>query len=295
METPERLSFQRLSVSSPSTPQSSSASRLWRPAAQRNLRNQWSKLVACRQRWAAAASRGRPQATSLVNAYLSQIYMPNMKLGALSDFPDIREKASRKLFRQQELHRSKLVLTYRDLISVVLEMVDISRSMRCYSKGATSSPIAQFSNSSDAGDDAGDGGGVAIFRYWSIPEFELLAEELIQMFKSELDVKRKLMIELLSISSQKDQVSEPVSWSCELYLGEFEDLRRCNIDLTRIYELSLSNCQSSSHKTAKISGESASKVLEVYLTIWLAEVNIDVDRLEEILNLIGSEMQVNLK
>ena len=46
--------------------------RLWRPAAQRNLRNQWSKLASYRQQWTSTASKGRSHATDLVNSYLSQ-------------------------------------------------------------------------------------------------------------------------------------------------------------------------------------------------------------------------------
>lgn len=55
------------------TPQASpSVTRLWRPAAQRNLRNQWSKLASYRQQWASSSSKGRSHATDLVNAHLSQ-------------------------------------------------------------------------------------------------------------------------------------------------------------------------------------------------------------------------------
>nr|XP_048329996.1 uncharacterized protein LOC112491685 isoform X2 [Ziziphus jujuba var. spinosa] len=50
-----------------------SVSRLWRRAAQRKLRNQWSKLAAYRQQWASSSSAGKSHATSLVNAYLDQI------------------------------------------------------------------------------------------------------------------------------------------------------------------------------------------------------------------------------
>ncbi|GLT72462.1 hypothetical protein SLA2020_443960 [Shorea laevis] len=86
------------SIPSPLPP---SATRLWRPAAQRNLRNQWSKLASQRQQWASASSSGKSHANSLVNAYLSQRYMPSLELGVLSDMADIRKKACRKLFKQQ--------------------------------------------------------------------------------------------------------------------------------------------------------------------------------------------------
>lgn len=56
------------------SPMPPSLTRLWRPAAQRNLRNQWSKLVSCRKQWVSSSSSGKSHATSLVNAHLSQRY-----------------------------------------------------------------------------------------------------------------------------------------------------------------------------------------------------------------------------
>lgn len=67
---PDAAEVQRSS----STPLSPAEARLWRPAAQRNLRNQWSRLASCRQQWASSSSSGRSHATCLVNAYLSQRY-----------------------------------------------------------------------------------------------------------------------------------------------------------------------------------------------------------------------------
>lgn len=88
METPDplALSCSRSSSSSssisrpPPSPSASpsplppSVNRLWRPAAQRNLRNQWSKLASLRQQWVSSSSSGKSHANSLVNAYLSQRY-----------------------------------------------------------------------------------------------------------------------------------------------------------------------------------------------------------------------------
>ncbi|PIM96993.1 hypothetical protein CDL12_30546 [Handroanthus impetiginosus] len=85
-----------------STPLSSSSSaRLWRPAAQRNLKNQWSKLNSLRHEWRSATFAARSHATAIVNSYLSQKYMDGMDFGVLSDMPNIREKACYKLFMQQ--------------------------------------------------------------------------------------------------------------------------------------------------------------------------------------------------
>ena len=51
-----------------------SVTRLWRPAAQRNLRNQWSKLASYKSQWVSSSAAGRSHATSLVNTDLSLRY-----------------------------------------------------------------------------------------------------------------------------------------------------------------------------------------------------------------------------
>ncbi|PSS33508.1 hypothetical protein CEY00_Acc03895, partial [Actinidia chinensis var. chinensis] len=173
------------SISSPLPP---SVTRLWRPAAQRNLRNQWSKMASYRQQWKSFSSSARSHATSIVNSYLSQRYMNAMELGVLSDMPDIRKKACWKLFKQQKLHRSKLLSSYKDMVDVVMHMVKTSRSMRTFLKGS-SSLLVQFSSNSEDKNDHGDGGGIPVYAFWSISYFEELAQELIQMFTLELNLK----------------------------------------------------------------------------------------------------------
>lgn len=84
--TPRRvidLNSRNLHTSSPSP--SPSPFRLWRPAAQRNIRNQWSKLLSAKDRWLSASSDGKLHATSVVNAFLSQrrvifSYFPELHL-----------------------------------------------------------------------------------------------------------------------------------------------------------------------------------------------------------------------
>ncbi|TXG49296.1 hypothetical protein EZV62_025171 [Acer yangbiense] len=273
-----------MSVSSPATPPSpaappSSVLRLWRPAAQRNMRNQWSKLASYRQQWASAFSSARSHATSLVNSYLSQRYMPSMELGVLSDMPDIRKKARLKLFKQQ--------------VAEVNNMVSTSRSMRCYLKGPSGSPLVQFSSSSEDTNDTGDGGGIQVFAFMSVALFEKLAEELVEMFKLELNLKRLLVMDLLSISCETQEVNE-FCWSYELYPGEFDCLSKCNL-----YE----TCQpvtprlkdwNSDMPTGQCYQQPNQEILQVYLTTWLAEVNIDTHRVNEIFNVVGEEMHVNL-
>uniref|UniRef100_A0A2P2JLD2 Uncharacterized protein MANES_06G086000 n=1 Tax=Rhizophora mucronata TaxID=61149 RepID=A0A2P2JLD2_RHIMU len=119
METDERSSSSSSPSCSSYSPLPPSITRLWRPSAQRNLRNQWSNLNSCRKKWASSSFSARSHANSLVNAYLSQKYMPSMELGVLSDMPDIRKKACLKLFKQQESHRSKLLSSYREMVCML--------------------------------------------------------------------------------------------------------------------------------------------------------------------------------
>ncbi|KAK7821738.1 hypothetical protein CFP56_037338 [Quercus suber] len=226
---PPNPSFQNQNPS----PMPSSVTRLWRPAAQRNLRNQWSKLVSCRKQWVSSSSSGKSHATSLVNAislrvFIFVIYMPSMELGVLSDMLNIRKKAGRKLFKQQETFQSKLLSSYKDMVAAVTQMVNASKSMRTFLKGPSNSALVQFSSFSGDQNDSGDGGGIPVFAFWSISSHEQLAEELVRMFIMELNLKRLLVLELLSTSCDDPQVNE-LHWSDQLYPGEFEHLSMCNL------------------------------------------------------------------
>ncbi|OVA19664.1 hypothetical protein BVC80_8585g7 [Macleaya cordata] len=276
----------------PSSP-SPSVIRLWRPAAQRNLRNQWSKLVPLKQQWHSASSSGRSHAMSLVNAHLSERYIPAMNLGVLSDMPNIREKACKKLTQQQKLHQSRLLSSYEDMVVVVSHMANVSSSMRSFVKGPTSSPLLQFSSHSEENNDNGDGGGIPVFKFWSIPYFEL-----VQMFGLELILKRMLLLELLSISCEESpQQTDTLSWSDELYPGEFDDLTACNLHSEHTFEPvppRINGWKSDDQITKRANIQPDQKALEVYLTTWLEEVNIDTLRVDEIFAIVGGEMQIRL-
>ncbi|XVF49995.1 hypothetical protein PTKIN_Ptkin04bG0060000 [Pterospermum kingtungense] len=221
--------------------------------------------------------------------------MPLMELGALKDMPDIRKKASLKLFKQQELYRTKLLSSYKEMVTVVVHMVNASKSMRCFLKGASSSSLVQFSSTSEDINDTGDCGGVAVFGFCSISSFEKLAEELIQMFKLELSLKRLLVLELLSVSCEVSQAKH-LCWSDELYLGEFGDLKACNLyseETSEPVHPRLKNGKSDM-PTFQCNRQPNHEILQVYITTWLAEVNIDGHRVDEIFAVIGEEMHVSL-
>ncbi|KAK1394049.1 Cyclin-dependent kinase 2-interacting protein [Heracleum sosnowskyi] len=275
---------------------SPSPSRLWRPAAQRNLRNQWANLSSYKHKWLTLSSSARSHATSLVNSSLNQRFVNARDLGVLSDLPGIIKKASFKLSKQQELHRSKLLASYRSMVAIVNQMMTIGASMRCFPKGPDNSSMLQFSNSSVDATDAGDGGGVPPFTFWSISSFEKLAEELIQMFTMELNLKRLLVIHFISMSSEDVQHNIELSWMDELYIGEFDDLRKCNLYSIEACTPLLPKVKGRNTDKLKLHTENRldADVLQVYLTTWLSDVNIDKYRLDEIFTSVGEEMNVTL-
>ncbi|KAG6469156.1 hypothetical protein ZIOFF_073854 [Zingiber officinale] len=225
------------SSNSPSMFLSPSPLRLWRPATQRNVRNQWLKLFSSKIQWASAMSEGRSHATSLVNAYLNHRYMSSVNLGAANDMPEIREKACQKLAHKQETYRNYLLSSYKNMISfrfsnlnpfqvlTVAELVKSAHSFRCFLKGPVAGPLSQFGDSPEHENDSGDGGGVSVFTFFSISHFENLAWELVEMFVSELSLKRFLVVEFLSLRCEGEGRGNKIKWSDELYIGEFDELK----------------------------------------------------------------------
>ncbi|CAH9078619.1 unnamed protein product [Cuscuta europaea] len=281
-------------VTPPVTPPSSQILRQWRPAAQRNLKNQWLKLFSLWNDWLSSSFTAHSHATSLVNSYLSQRYMDAMEFGVLSDMPELQKKACHKLHKQQVINRGQLLLTYKSMVGIVTQMVKASRSMRCYIKGMGNGPIVQFScNPADDDhhqiDSRGDGGGVPVFSFLSISSFEQLAEELVQMLKSEMNLKRLLVMEFCSVDDKEDNIH----WSEELYLGEFGDLIICDLYSNEPIFPGQTNCKSSIPTNSPLD-QTERNVLQVYLTTWLEEVKLDTFRIDEIFSIVGEELHVTL-
>ncbi|KAJ9678055.1 hypothetical protein PVL29_022825 [Vitis rotundifolia] len=124
-------------------------------------------------------------------------------------------------------------------VAVVTHMINTNRSMRCFLKGTSSSPLVQFSSLSEDTNDLDDGGGTPAFLFWPISSFEKLAEELVQMFILEQNLKRLLVVELLSISCEEAPQDDRYCWTDELYPGEFDDLGICSLHSKEIGELVL--------------------------------------------------------
>ncbi|XP_076905126.1 uncharacterized protein LOC143560794 [Bidens hawaiensis] len=222
-------------------------------------------------------------------------FMKDMELGVLSDMPDIQKKACGKLLKQQVVHRDNLLSSYKEMVAIVVNMVNTSTSLRCFLNRETNSPLVQFSNSSSDTNDNGDGGGIPVFIFSSISYFEKLGWELVQMFKLELNLKRLLVIEFLSLRSKEDSVIERLCWSDEIYQGEFDDLSRCKLDIREASEsvpTKLNGFISENNNIKQPNCQLDSDVLQIYLTAWLTDVNIDKQRMEDIFSEVGEEMHV---
>ncbi|XP_020273944.1 uncharacterized protein LOC109848707 isoform X2 [Asparagus officinalis] len=221
-----------------------------------------------------------------------------MDLGALMDMPSIRQHTEEKLAKRQVIYHSKLLSSYRDMASSVAHMVQSSSSLRCFFKASSVSSFVQFCNHPEDASDPGDGGGVPVFSFLSISNFENLAQELIEMFLLELNLKRLLVVELLSsIYKEGDEGANLLGWCYELYPGEFDDLRMINMFSSENNEPlppRIKDWQSGDPSTHQSKCPRNHDVLQVYLTAWLADVNIDMNRMREIFSIVEDEIQVKL-
>lgn len=114
------------------------------------------------------------------------------------------------------------------------------------------------------------------------------------MFVSELKLKRLLVLELFFLTL-KEGVEHPTSldWGDELYDGERNTLQSVGLQ-------SGESCPLPENWCADISGGQrlgnppSHEALQVYLTTWLANVNINMGRVDEIFELVEEDMQIKL-
>ncbi|GBG84855.1 hypothetical protein CBR_g39231 [Chara braunii] len=159
--------------------------RLWRPAAQRGVRNGFSMIEGARLKWEEASSRGLAAATGIVNAHLSGRYLGQWDLGVLSDLEGIRECAAKKLQWQQGTYAEKLQDALEDLVASLASMDEAAASIRMYvneidtpSKGSPS-PLGENRNENV----------IPVYGALPLSAFENWARETVDMFHRELKVK----------------------------------------------------------------------------------------------------------
>lgn len=276
-----------------------SVHRLWRPAAQRQVRNAWAMLHAHRSAWTTSSVALVSSATALVNASLSLRYLQSMDLGVLEEMDGIRNKVQVKLQRQQEGFLEQLLASYSGLVTALNLMLQTSKSMRTYIKGSGDGPIIEFSNEPSIDGDNGDGAGVPVFATLPLSAFEMLADEVVAMYEAELKVKWLLVSELYSIvypEAKVDLSQEGLENFCKSEM-EFRDTTEEKTSLltglpnlvakSDFWNMSWSQVIDLTKKQPK--GELHRDTLQVYLTTLLAEVNIDKNRIEDITVMVNDE------
>ncbi|KAH1201467.1 hypothetical protein GmHk_17G048156 [Glycine max] len=154
-----------------------------------------------------------------------------------------RRKISRT---RQELRRSELVLSYRDMVGIVSDMINVSRSMKCFFKGSNNSSLLHFSYNSADQSDSGDGGGIPAFTFYSITSHAV----------------------------------KQLHWSTQLYDDEFKDLRDCNLYCVVTHGPVPPRLRDgkSGIDALRFDNQPNPEVLQVYLTTWLAEVNMSLPK-----------------
>ncbi|XP_042448351.1 uncharacterized protein LOC122033404 isoform X4 [Zingiber officinale] len=222
-------------------------------------------------------------------------YMSSVNLGAANDMPEIREKACQKLAHKQETYRNYLLSSYKNMVLTVAELVKSAHSFRCFLKGPVAGPLSQFGDSPEHENDSGDGGGVSVFTFFSISHFENLAWELVEMFVSELSLKRFLVVEFLSLRCEGEGRGNKIKWSDELYIGEFDELKISGLctenNIPPLFP-QLRGQLSWSPLDTKEYHLMSSDVLQVYLMAWISDVNINVNRIKEIFSIIEEEAPI---
>ncbi|KHN18344.1 hypothetical protein glysoja_006757 [Glycine soja] len=191
-----------------------------------------------------------------------------------------------------ELRRSELVLSYRDMVGIVSDMINVSRSMKCFFKGSNNSSLLHFSYNSADQSDSGDGGGIPAFTFYSITSHgkENFTEYILFLF----DRVRLLVLEFMSISYDTSAVKQ-LHWSTQLYDDEFKDLRDCNLYCVVTHGPVPPRLRDgkSGIDALRFDNQPNPEVLQVYLTTWLAEVNMSLP-MNEIFAIVGEERQVSI-
>ncbi|KAL3688588.1 hypothetical protein R1sor_014897 [Riccia sorocarpa] len=264
-------------------------SRLWRPAAQRSVRNAWSYIHGQRSSWSSASAVALSAAKSLVNAYLSYGNVDDMNYGVLTDMEGLKEKTRRKLLYNQKKFLRVYLNSYEEMVQAVFQMINAARSMKTYVNDSGGGLIT-FTNTQVDGD-SGDCGGIPVFSCLPLSVYELLAAEIVSMYQKELKVKWLLACEFCRLVTP--EVSEAFSLQKKLSsLHSIEETANSTPLSSPTEELETDSSVESLKATSPTTKPPKRETLQVYLTSLLAEVYINRDRIQEISRICDEEMSV---
>ncbi|KAG0625861.1 hypothetical protein M758_2G085100 [Ceratodon purpureus] len=274
------------------SPGSAGAARLWRPAAQRHVRNAWAAMHAERAAWASASAASFQTASALVNLSLSRRFIATMDLGVLQDMDAICQKARAKMGRQQEGQVAQLLTKFDDQVKALSNMLQASKEMRAYR--SEDGPLIMFSNEPSVEGDTGDGAGAPVFATLPISIFEKLAEEIVAMFETELKLKWLLTSEFRALVYPKalPVINFENIEGCDQFKSFSGTASRSGLPdlLAKSEFINLDWNQVGDILKVRSKEEVQRETYQVYLTALLIEVNIDKQRIEEIVAMINDEM-----
>lgn len=296
----------------------SSPGRLWRPLAQRAVRNAFSSLAAARARWEAAASKGLASATALVNAALSNRYVDSMDLGALKHMPDIRQLAKAKLRRQLRAHVLQLRAALADLGAAVraaeaaaAELAALPRHLAGGGEpgpsGGGESPLraglppagaATVDGATAGAREEGGGSGAAPAAGGGLPGLPPFCVDGAATPAGALDVVAFASLPLGVFLALGDEM-------CAMWRKELATKRRVVLALELLGGGDVAAADAPGAATWRRSeggsvggpeGEPPGReALEVLLTAWMLEVHIDKARLDEIRDIVQDEISASAR
>lgn len=114
------------------------------------------------------------------------------------------------------------------------------------------------------------------------------------------NILRLLVVEFHSIAYNEAKEAIPctrTSWNEEIYPGEFDSVKNLKnffaLDSSALHP-GLNVLEVGDNVLGLSKGQPRREVLQVYLTTWLVEVNINNFRIEEVIAMVGEEMQITL-
>mmetsp|Transcript_24861 Transcript_24861/g.47166 ORF Transcript_24861/g.47166 Transcript_24861/m.47166 type:complete len:245 (+) Transcript_24861:92-826(+) len=231
--------------------------RQWRKLAQQRVRSSLNGVANARVQWQMAHGEGRAAAKEIANTHLSIRYLKSSDLGDLSDLPHLLSCATRKLQAQQSNGLALLAGAHKMLVDATSSMqAALAEGFEMESSLTWNHECnAGSANSSTAINNDKAAGEkvyrVPLFSCLSLASIESLAAEILNMYHAELKVKRQIVLDMEELVNAKGDT--------------LVDPTGSPIDIQQR--------------------------MEVCVTTWMIEPQINTSRLDEIMLLLEDDMK----
>mmetsp|Transcript_7930 Transcript_7930/g.13731 ORF Transcript_7930/g.13731 Transcript_7930/m.13731 type:complete len:250 (+) Transcript_7930:490-1239(+) len=241
------------------------AVRLWRTAAQRRVVSAFNSIANARVQWQKATEEGREAATEVVNSQLTKGIIVDLDLGALATLPNLVPCANAKLTQQQKRSLERLISAFEQLeVSVsrlqsALEGFQEPPEAIRHNSGTPRTPLTNYGTMPSGSPAPEVTSKTTVFNCLSIRTLESIAMEMVKMFRQELEVKRQITCAIHGL------VANPAEEKSE---------------------------SRSKQELRELPSNELRSRLEVYLSAWKLEPKIDLQRLDEITEMLRDEMKM---